>query len=69
MSKPVTRNDLGLAFRKAMLQTDPEDDENNRAGAAFLAVLDDLDIIPRYELRDSSGRVPAVTYRLEWKDV
>lgn len=40
----MKREELGLAFRKAMLQTDPDDSEDGRTGAAFLAVLDDLRI-------------------------
>lgn len=44
MTNRPTQDSIGLAFRKAMLKTDPEFDESNRAGAAFLAVLDELNV-------------------------
>lgn len=63
----MTVDELGRAFRKAMLQTDPEGSEDNRAGAALLAVLDALEIVYDGEFCVTRQEVLHPHTRLEWK--
>lgn len=62
MKQEATAMELGCAFYLALLKTDPDEHRHTRAGAAILAVLDDLSIKDRNANGDLTER------RLTWKD-